>query len=1293
MSALLVSALLNKLAPFVKNLDRSKIEKSLSLSDLSTGKVTLSNLTLVGEEFAAMLLPPDTLNRFLFKDCTAASLVLTLVAGLDTLSSPTLSIAMQNVEIFCEPTTDNKTDLQAVLSARRSAMLRYERAERERLERDKTIEENADQQKNKSWVARIKAKLNQPFFAPTLEMVLFDVRIHYFDDLTRVTFAFESYSKRTSNGSAREIFSLTKLRVDFNDNESLLLPVDLSFTIASDSSPSSSSSSSPSFPSPSLQVCSVEVSPLTIRLRPSLLIALAASKSAYFYERRMSRTSYMKPSSRPTSRPGLWWTYAIACVVSKPTSRSWTEVKFIGIMRRRFLFLSLLLDRERTAGEERELQALKDKLPLECLFAFSTIVGAAKRARVDIAASSKRRSGILKSSLLSSLKKARSGKKLSELFFWPSSSPSTVSAATGAAAGAAAAAAEAADACLTTRRPRLPSFSTRAAEAAAPLPPSCLIDMKSVNVTFHFADDMGAPLLKATVVGSARVTHTPSVDDTKIKASCSVSSFEVEDMYSNTTVPSFVPPFPTLSSSLLIARVPDDVDGVTPPDVLFLSFASTKDRVAIKVSSSPLLFAFHPPTVTRLFDSHGQIGAALQCGSRRLRGTSATTSIAKKAFLVWANSGKDYSISVDCSAPKFLLPLSSSTPDSFFLDLGRIKARGASCGKLDAPSKMKIEASDIEMFYRDANWTRRKVLSRFHFEVSSTSNVHVQDRDRMKTAHSDHEVAVSISPVHVSVFRIESAAYAQPFVRLISRHFRRGGAAPSRATPRGGDVEPTRSTSSSSSSIKVHLAQLLVAVEGIPPRQAYYELDLADLTFEAKKECESLVTIRSATCARFDRSSKQMLVLRPTPDADDNVAPHHRPSLIEISRCCSSDKKDHRSSKSRVVLSRLSLHITDDVMLDVAIFARTALDVAAQAVRDTAIFPIVSTSSATATEDFIVSVDVSGIRCKYEFDRKSHSTLGAYALAVVKTSMTVTSSSRRAIAGEATFGEGGDDIGCWSRVVFRDSAIALCSPRTGAAEGRPTVVELPIVEIQTNAQWCFGSGSEVPVAVAENTVRIAKQVVIVFHSFEEGKRAIDICRHVIAAAKEIASQAAKKSQSTKRKDDVVFTFTGYVDSVLLKWLSERQSAFAVEESDPFISIELRYSTGSLRGSSCGAWFGEADSVVSARLGKSGECIANKLVVKLLLEMSPRDASPSLSWSIAGSDGAPITFSNAVRVGWRICCVVGYTFVYELACSKIYAVARELVSETIATCSALNLLEVGGVPTMRRQQQKPQQRLR
>jgi hypothetical protein len=267
-------------------------------------------------------------------------------------------------------------------------------------------------------------------------------------------------------------------------------------------------------------------------------------------------------------------------------------------------------------------------------------------------------------------------------------------------------------------------------------------------------------------------------------------------------------------------------------------------------------------------------------------------------------------------------------------------------------------------------------------------------------------------------------------------------------------------------------------------------------------------------------------------------------------------------------------------------------------------------------------------------------------------------------------------------LTFRDTAIALCSRREEAAgvegarrgvagmpEVKPTMIELPAFELQTKAQLCFNEGSTSAVAVLECVVRIKEQVVITFNSFDEGSRVIDIFRHVFDTATKDDPRIARP----KQRDGVVFTATGLVDRIWVRWLENPTAAFAAESKPLFISIGFKCLEGNFRGSSCGAWFGEIVSTVSARFGRTRESIANELVVKLLINQTMSDAKPSLSWSIATNYGEPITPSQVVHIGWRVCCVVGYTFFYELARSKVYSVARELMEDTLSGCTARTLL--------------------
>lgn len=126
--------------------------------------------------------------------------------------------------------------------------------------------------------------------------------------------------------------------------------------------------------------CSADVLPfhLEFNLRPHQFRQYLELKHAVQTQQRLDTMYRQRPNQPPAENPLAWWKYAIACVIARPHSRPWDDVKRIGKYRRTYVDLVVKknLKRDSSKGlyhgglsqkESDTLLEIEDFLPNEVL--------------------------------------------------------------------------------------------------------------------------------------------------------------------------------------------------------------------------------------------------------------------------------------------------------------------------------------------------------------------------------------------------------------------------------------------------------------------------------------------------------------------------------------------------------------------------------------------------------------------------------------------------------------------------------------------------------------------------------------------------------------------------------------------------------------------------------------------------------------------------------------------------------------------------------------------------------------
>lgn len=131
--------------------------------------------------------------------------------------------------------------------------------------------------------------------------------------------------------------------------------------------------------------CSLEFLPfnLSLQIRSHQYVQYQRLKTAMLSLQRFDTMLRQRPASSPMKNPQAWWKYAIACVISRPNSRPWSDVSQIVKCRNRYIDLVVkkLLEPKARSGfhgnlsdeESNELLSFEDLLPIEALTAFHLI--------------------------------------------------------------------------------------------------------------------------------------------------------------------------------------------------------------------------------------------------------------------------------------------------------------------------------------------------------------------------------------------------------------------------------------------------------------------------------------------------------------------------------------------------------------------------------------------------------------------------------------------------------------------------------------------------------------------------------------------------------------------------------------------------------------------------------------------------------------------------------------------------------------------------------------------------------
>jgi Vacuolar sorting-associated protein 13, N-terminal len=132
--------------------------------------------------------------------------------------------------------------------------------------------------------------------------------------------------------------------------------------------------------------CSADVLPFdfSFYLLPSQIVQYQRLKATIMAQHRFDTMLKQRPLGRPIEEPRAWWVYAISCVLARPNSRPWEDVASIVASRNRYIELVSKKNTkpQRNKGyhgglspkESDELLEMEDRLPIEVLVAFHTIV-------------------------------------------------------------------------------------------------------------------------------------------------------------------------------------------------------------------------------------------------------------------------------------------------------------------------------------------------------------------------------------------------------------------------------------------------------------------------------------------------------------------------------------------------------------------------------------------------------------------------------------------------------------------------------------------------------------------------------------------------------------------------------------------------------------------------------------------------------------------------------------------------------------------------------------------------------
>ena len=119
---------------------------------------------------------------------------------------------------------------------------------------------------------------------------------------------------------------------------------------------------------------------VNLTIRPHQLVQYQKLKSAMMSQKRYDTMLRQRPNSTEEFQPKAWWKYGMACVMSRPTSRPWGDVKRIVSCRSRYMVLVQKKFHNAKEGsgfhgsltekESQELLSMEDLLPIEALSAF-----------------------------------------------------------------------------------------------------------------------------------------------------------------------------------------------------------------------------------------------------------------------------------------------------------------------------------------------------------------------------------------------------------------------------------------------------------------------------------------------------------------------------------------------------------------------------------------------------------------------------------------------------------------------------------------------------------------------------------------------------------------------------------------------------------------------------------------------------------------------------------------------------------------------------------------------------------
>lgn len=128
--------------------------------------------------------------------------------------------------------------------------------------------------------------------------------------------------------------------------------------------------------------CSADVLPFdfTFNVRPHQYLQYQRLLQAIKSQQRFDTMFRQRPSVSPLVDAQAWWKYAIACVMSRPNSRTWEDIRLIVQGRRRYMELVVKKSHKHSDGngfhgslsdlESAELLELEDLLPMEALETF-----------------------------------------------------------------------------------------------------------------------------------------------------------------------------------------------------------------------------------------------------------------------------------------------------------------------------------------------------------------------------------------------------------------------------------------------------------------------------------------------------------------------------------------------------------------------------------------------------------------------------------------------------------------------------------------------------------------------------------------------------------------------------------------------------------------------------------------------------------------------------------------------------------------------------------------------------------